>query len=836
MKPYLRTLLVHLIAGAALLVGAAWPATAAISSEPGTYASLAPARVLDTRSGVGATGPVAAGGTVSLQVTGRGGVPATGVGAVVLNVTVTQAVAAGFVTVYPSGTAQPNASNLNYGPGQTVPNLVVVKVGADGRVALGNTSTGTVQLIADVAGYYLAGAPASAGAFAPLAPARVLDTRSGVGGSGPVSPGGTMSLQVTGRGGVPATGVGAVVLNVTVTQPTSAGFVTAFPAGTAKPNASNLNYGPGQTVPNLVVVKVGVDGKVALANTSTGTVQLVADVAGYFVAGLGNRTGTFTPVAPSRVLDTRDGTGTGSAAVVRAGGSVTINPFWTAESRGAGAAVLNVTVTQPTAAGFVTVHPAGTAKPNASNLNYGPGQTVPNLVMVKAGSDGSVTLTNTSSGTVHLIADLAGYYRGELPPGALVALPGLSVSGTSYGTSMISGRPGNAASPDRVTLFRTPSGDLGVFAHDPWSDTLTVDELDAQTLQPVTTRRTLTTGEFPIYGGYLAGADGHHYVLLGRSNPDEDDAYEVVEVRRYDGSWNLVGAARLKGGVSQGIKGIYIPFDFGAAHLALAGDRLVVHMPRLMYASSDGLHHQANLTFEVDTTTMTATPFAQLGGYAYSSHSFQQLVALNGSSLLFVDHGDAYPRAIQLGVMAGYPAQRSVATYRLFDFNGTIGNNFTGATVTDLISGPRGAVVLGNSIQHPNAPTGTLGSSSEMRNAYAIRVNPADGTHSVVWLTSFAATGTEEAGEVRAVQVGTDRWAVLFNVVAGSENRTEYRLLDSGGTVLATSTFPGAFFATGSQPIKLGDAVYWLGPTESDAAHLFALDVTDAARPVRLGS
>jgi len=89
-------------------------------------------------------------------------------------------------------------------------------------------------------------------------------------------------LQVLGRGGVPASGVSAVVLNVTVTAPSRAGFITAYPNGTARPTASNLNFVAGQTVPNLVVVPVGVDGKVALTNGSAGTVQLVADVLGYF--------------------------------------------------------------------------------------------------------------------------------------------------------------------------------------------------------------------------------------------------------------------------------------------------------------------------------------------------------------------------------------------------------------------------------------------------------------------------------------------------------------------------------------------------------------------------
>src|SRR5664280_1363935 len=94
--------------------------------------------------------------------------------------------AAGYLTVWPSGTPQQETSNLNFQAGQNIPNLVIVPVGADGKIQLYNGSGGTVQLIADVAGYILGGTPTAPGAVAPLPPARILDTRIGQGASGPV--------------------------------------------------------------------------------------------------------------------------------------------------------------------------------------------------------------------------------------------------------------------------------------------------------------------------------------------------------------------------------------------------------------------------------------------------------------------------------------------------------------------------------------------------------------------------------------------------------------------------------------------------------------------------
>ncbi len=258
---------------------------------PGTFASLSPTRLLDTRYGIGtaggAAGAVAAMGSIPVQVAGRAGVPAA-VAAVVVNVTVTSPTQGGYITAYADGAGRPTASNLNFSAGQTVPNLVVVPVGANGRIRLFNGSPGTVHLIADIAGYYLAGTPQVAGAFASLSPTRLLDTRYGIGtaggAAGAVAAMGSIQVQVAGRAGVPAA-VAAVVVNVTVTSPTQGGYITAYADGAGRPTASNLNFSAGQTVPNLVVVPVGANGRIRLFNGSPGTVHLIADIAGYYLAG-----------------------------------------------------------------------------------------------------------------------------------------------------------------------------------------------------------------------------------------------------------------------------------------------------------------------------------------------------------------------------------------------------------------------------------------------------------------------------------------------------------------------------------------------------------------------
>ena len=377
----------------------------------GAFTPLAPSRILDTRTNTGATGPVPALGSVSVQVTGKGGVPAAGVSAVALNVTAVSPSGAGYITAWPSGTNRPAASNLNFSAGQNIPNLVIVPVGANGTIQLFNGSTGTVQLLADVAGYYLAGAPTLPGTFGSLAPSRILDTRTNTGATGPVPALGSISVQVNGRGGVPATGVAAVALNVTAVSPSTAGYITAWPSGTARPNASNLNFHAGADIPNLVIVPVGADGKIQLFNGSPGTVQLLADVAGYYRGGTPAAIGAFTSLTPNRILDTRSNTGASGPVAALGTISIQVTGKGGIPTTGVSAVAFNVTAVSPTAAGYITGWPSGSNRPNASNLNFDAGRDIPNLVIVPVGADGKIQLFNGSPGTVQLLADVAGYYR-----------------------------------------------------------------------------------------------------------------------------------------------------------------------------------------------------------------------------------------------------------------------------------------------------------------------------------------------------------------------------------------------------------------------------------------
>jgi hypothetical protein len=378
-------------------------------SPQGTYSS---ARAFLARNPTGRIGLTVLPRTpLRIKVAGTNGVPATGVGAVSMNVTVTSPDGEGFITVYPCDT-KPDASNLNYTLDQTVPNAVIAPVSSTGEVCF--YTNAETHLLADINGYF----PTGQG-FTAAGPTRVFDTRSGSAQGlrtvNKVKIGGDQEVRVkmTGLAGLtPSTGVGAVSLNITATGTTAddfGGYVTVYPCGD-RPNASSLNFVSGQTVPNAVIAPVSASGEVCFY--ALGTTDLIVDLNGHFLSGAG-----FTPTTPTRIADTRSGSDQGVRTVTKAkvGGDTTLKVQFTdiaglTPSSGVGAVSLNVTATGTTAddfGGYVTVYPCG-ALPNASNLNFVSGQIVPNAVIAPVSASGEVCFY--ARGTTDLIVDLNGYF------------------------------------------------------------------------------------------------------------------------------------------------------------------------------------------------------------------------------------------------------------------------------------------------------------------------------------------------------------------------------------------------------------------------------------------
>ncbi|MCB1000045.1 MAG: hypothetical protein KDB40_12175 [Acidimicrobiales bacterium] len=382
----------------------------------GTFTPVEPVRVLDTRDGTGVAaqrlGPVGAGQVIELDVTGVGGVPDTGAGAVVLNVTVTEAPGRGFVTVFPCGDLRPTASNLNFRQGVNVANQVTAKIGRDGHVCF--FTSAETQLVADLGGWYADDVATVPGFFyEQLTPARIVDTRDGTGlGSRAIAPmaaGEVLRVTIPGAGGVPADAdVRAVTMNVTVTEPAAAGYISVYPCDQDRPVVSNVNFDPANpTVANLATAKVSSTGEVCFfASAET---ELIVDVQGWFSP---DNAVAYTALTPVRALDTRDGTGVAGSRPDRAGRGEIVRLHIAGEHgvpSDAAAVLLNVTITEADGRGYVTAWPCGTARPVASFLNFVRGVDQANLTPVGIGTGGDVCLF-VSEGT-EVVADVNGYFE-----------------------------------------------------------------------------------------------------------------------------------------------------------------------------------------------------------------------------------------------------------------------------------------------------------------------------------------------------------------------------------------------------------------------------------------
>jgi len=295
----------------------------------------------------------------------------------------------------------PATSNGNFTVGRASANLALVPVGSDGAIALSVRLTGTVQLVVDVQSYIAGGVVTDAGAVVPVTPTRLWDTRE----HAVLSSGATLPLQVAGVAGVPADAT-AVFVNVTVTQPQAYGYLTVFPAGEAVPATSNLNFVPGLTAPNLVLVKVGQNESISIQNGSPGAAHVVVDIQGYVTAGTPTTAGAVIPISPVRIVDTR--LGLGAKGPVSAGTAVVVTVTGDSVPTTSQGVFMNLTVTDPKSSGWLAAYPTQATLPLVSNVNFVGGQTVPNLATVGL-TNGQATLHNGSGGTVQMVADVFAY-------------------------------------------------------------------------------------------------------------------------------------------------------------------------------------------------------------------------------------------------------------------------------------------------------------------------------------------------------------------------------------------------------------------------------------------
>lgn len=353
-----------------------------------------------------------AGSTLTVQVQGRGGLPAADVRAAILNLSVTGAKARGFLTMWPSDLDRPAARTLRFARATPADTLVQTSVGADGRVRIFNGAKAPVRVLADVNAWLAHAEPGETGGlFNPVQPHQVLDTRAT---GGPIRPGAARTVRVTGAGGVPGGGVAAAVLSVVAHQPTRDGHLTVYPADRARPAASAVSFTVGASAANRVVVPVSAAGAVKIFN-SAGATHVVVRVVGWVSAsGPGGHGALYAAKTPVRLADSRSGYG--GLGPFTAAGTRTLQVTGHAgipsasSPRRPSAVVLAVTAVNRQRGGGLTVFPAdASSRPRPADLWFGARQPVSQLVVIRLSDGGQVKLHSTAGGT-NVRVDVLGWY------------------------------------------------------------------------------------------------------------------------------------------------------------------------------------------------------------------------------------------------------------------------------------------------------------------------------------------------------------------------------------------------------------------------------------------
>jgi hypothetical protein len=389
---------------------------------PATYYPLTPRRVMDSRYGTGGVaGAFSTRVPRTFQVTGdASGVPAQAT-AVTGILTITQARGSGYLYIGPEAISWPSSSSLNFTAGDDRANSVTVRLGGSGTLSITfvSNASATAYVLLDITGYYVPGTGGDG--YVPVKPKRILDTRDGTGGlAGTFTPWTPRKFQVTGAAsGVPAQAT-AVTGILTVATASGKGYLYIGPTEQSQPTTSTLNFPAGDARANSVTVILPPDGFlwITYASAIAGAgAHAIFDITGYYLPG---PTGaTYMPLTPTRILDSRDGTG-GLAGVFT---PWTPRTFQVSGDQAAVPVVATavtgiLTVTQAGGGGFLVIGPEEQAQPTTSSLNFPAADDRANSANVMLGATGTLSITYGSArptATAHVIFDLTGYFAPPSP-------------------------------------------------------------------------------------------------------------------------------------------------------------------------------------------------------------------------------------------------------------------------------------------------------------------------------------------------------------------------------------------------------------------------------------
>ena len=339
----------------------------------------------------------------------------------------------------------------------------------------------------------------------------------------------------------------------------------------------------------------------------------------------------------------------------------------------------------------------------------------------------------------------------------------------------------------------------------------------------------ISVSEIPLelssFGGFYSGAE-YNFIVFGQNNPTEDNSLEVIRVVKYTKDWQRLGAVGLSNCNTT------VPFDAGSLRMTEYGNMLYIRTSHEMYRRSDGINHQANMTFSVSISDMRVTDIASgvsNASHGYASHSFNQFITTSGNTLAAVDHGDAYPRSIALFVYsthAGgthFTSGSNVRAINIFSIPGSIGQNYTGASVGGFEVSSTSYLVAGNSVSH----NGTY-NDNRTRNIFVAITpihNPSSTNTEVKWLTNYTENGQPMTSTPHLVSIYGNTSVILW----AEGDTVRYAALDRNGNMKTDiKTMDGAL--SDCKPIVANGKIIWY-VTSNSAPVFYSIDLEELLIP-----
>ena len=318
-------------------------------------------------------------------------------------------------------------------------------------------------------------------------------------------------------------------------------------------------------------------------------------------------------------------------------------------------------------------------------------------------------------------------------------------------------------------MIETSDGGYMIFATDYFDKEYTVQYYDKNF--KLTKEKTIKR-ELEDFGAFYADNNGY-FVISGQYNAKESDTFECIRVTKYNKSWKRIGSCSMKA------CNVRDPFHSGCTSVVSSGKYLIVRTGRTMYTSADGLIHQSNLTFMVDTSTMTIADPNEYD-YGYCSHSFNQFVKVDNDHLIAADHGDGYPRGYGIyvynaNISSGSFSAEGCESYVPFTFWGKKGANVTYATLGGLEVSDTSYIIAGSSSDQSNG-------DYTPPDIIICTVNKKSGKMSTKWLTKDRkkdSEGINEVGTPFLVKVDQDKFVVMWD--RHYEKNIYYAIIDGNG-------------------------------------------------------